>query len=218
METQGWQNMITTHSHLIAEAFRALATQQIPPIGPPRKRVKMSWNDDYNVDEIDDVCVADDDDDYDNIDSDDRYSYFRIDYVYDYNLTTMIILCVIIMTQIMSNFFLNNKKDYKLIITTITIITNYICLLTVTVRKIICQLSNATHEISFSSQELLSTKRKHWKKMKMMMLMMMVSTEGSQGVESITKIRKFALSSSVLTLNPSLPLEEAPSFFILCSF
>ncbi|XP_005178110.1 protein roadkill-like isoform X2 [Musca domestica] len=42
METQGWQNMITTHSHLIAEAFRALATQQIPPIGPPRKRVKMS--------------------------------------------------------------------------------------------------------------------------------------------------------------------------------
>lgn len=32
METQGWQNMITTHSHLIAEAFRALATQQIPPI------------------------------------------------------------------------------------------------------------------------------------------------------------------------------------------
>ncbi|EDW58352.1 uncharacterized protein Dvir_GJ14385, isoform A [Drosophila virilis] len=42
METTGWQNMITTHSHLIAEAFRALATQQIPPIGPPRKRVKMS--------------------------------------------------------------------------------------------------------------------------------------------------------------------------------
>ncbi|XP_017026615.1 protein roadkill isoform X1 [Drosophila kikkawai] len=42
METSGWQNMITTHSHLIAEAFRALATQQIPPIGPPRKRVKMS--------------------------------------------------------------------------------------------------------------------------------------------------------------------------------
>lgn len=158
--------------------------------------------------------MADDDDDYDNIDSDDRYSYFRIDYVYDYNLTTMIILCVIIMTQIMSNFFLNNKKDYKLTTTTtITIITNYICLLTVTVRKIICQLSNATHEISFSSQELLSTKRKHWKKMKMMM----VSTEGSQGVESITKIRKFALSS-VLTLNPSLPLEEAPSFLILCSF
>nr|XP_014103380.2 protein roadkill isoform X1 [Bactrocera oleae] len=42
METAGWQSMIATHSHLIAEAFRALATQQIPPIGPPRKRVKMS--------------------------------------------------------------------------------------------------------------------------------------------------------------------------------
>ncbi|XP_036327205.1 speckle-type POZ protein isoform X2 [Rhagoletis pomonella] len=42
METSGWQSMIATHSHLIAEAFRALATQQIPPIGPPRKRVKMS--------------------------------------------------------------------------------------------------------------------------------------------------------------------------------
>ncbi|UYV61389.1 SPOPL [Cordylochernes scorpioides] len=27
---------------LIAEAFRALATQQVPPIGPPRKRLKQS--------------------------------------------------------------------------------------------------------------------------------------------------------------------------------
>lgn len=44
METLGWKNMISTHPHLIAEAFRALATQQVPPIGPPRKRVKMSWN------------------------------------------------------------------------------------------------------------------------------------------------------------------------------
>ena len=44
METVGWKNMVTTHPHLINEAFRALATQQIPPIGPPRKRVKMSWN------------------------------------------------------------------------------------------------------------------------------------------------------------------------------
>nr|XP_029707645.1 protein roadkill isoform X1 [Aedes albopictus] len=42
METVGWKNMVTTHPHLINEAFRALATQQIPPIGPPRKRVKMS--------------------------------------------------------------------------------------------------------------------------------------------------------------------------------
>lgn len=42
METSGWKSMIMSHPHLIAEAFRALATQQIPPIGPPRKRVKQS--------------------------------------------------------------------------------------------------------------------------------------------------------------------------------
>ena len=42
METQGWKTMITQQPHLIAEAFKALATQQIPPIGPPRKRIKHS--------------------------------------------------------------------------------------------------------------------------------------------------------------------------------
>ncbi|XP_074601020.1 BTB/POZ and MATH domain-containing protein rdx [Brevipalpus obovatus] len=42
METQGWKAMITGRPQLIAEAFRALATQQIPPIGPPRKRLKTS--------------------------------------------------------------------------------------------------------------------------------------------------------------------------------
>ncbi|XP_037296490.1 protein roadkill-like [Manduca sexta] len=44
MDTAGWKNMISSHPHLIAEAFRALATQQqqIPPIGPPRKRVKQA--------------------------------------------------------------------------------------------------------------------------------------------------------------------------------
>lgn len=42
METAAWKSMISTHPHLIGEAFRALATQQIPPIGPPRKRVKQS--------------------------------------------------------------------------------------------------------------------------------------------------------------------------------
>lgn len=42
MDTLGWKSMISSHPHLIAEAFRALATQQIPPIGPPRKRVKQS--------------------------------------------------------------------------------------------------------------------------------------------------------------------------------
>jgi len=42
MESQGWQAMIRSHPHLIAEAFRALATQQTPPMGPARKRVKLS--------------------------------------------------------------------------------------------------------------------------------------------------------------------------------
>jgi len=42
METQGWKSMITRQPHLIAEAFRALATQQMPPIGPPKKRLKTS--------------------------------------------------------------------------------------------------------------------------------------------------------------------------------
>jgi speckle-type POZ protein len=42
MESQGWKSMITQQPHLIAEAFKALATQQIPPIGPPRKRIKHS--------------------------------------------------------------------------------------------------------------------------------------------------------------------------------
>ena len=44
METAGWKSMIQSHPHLIAEAFRALATQQIPPIGPPRKRIKQNWS------------------------------------------------------------------------------------------------------------------------------------------------------------------------------
>jgi speckle-type POZ protein len=42
METCGWKSMVHSHPHLIAEAFRALATQQVPPIGPPRKRIKQN--------------------------------------------------------------------------------------------------------------------------------------------------------------------------------
>jgi speckle-type POZ protein len=42
METHGWKSMIKSHPHLIAEAFRALATQQAPPIGPPRKKIRSS--------------------------------------------------------------------------------------------------------------------------------------------------------------------------------
>lgn len=40
METPGWKQMVSTNPHLVAEAFRALATQQIPPMGPPRKKLK----------------------------------------------------------------------------------------------------------------------------------------------------------------------------------
>nr|KAG5688856.1 hypothetical protein BaRGS_005231 [Batillaria attramentaria] len=42
MDSAGWKDIITTHPHLIAEAFRALASQQSPPLGPPRKRMKQS--------------------------------------------------------------------------------------------------------------------------------------------------------------------------------
>jgi len=40
METPGWKQMVSSHPHLIAEAFKALASQQIPPMGPPRKKLK----------------------------------------------------------------------------------------------------------------------------------------------------------------------------------
>lgn len=40
METPGWKQMVNSNPHLIAEAFKALATQQIPPMGPPRKKLK----------------------------------------------------------------------------------------------------------------------------------------------------------------------------------
>ncbi|XP_014670983.1 PREDICTED: speckle-type POZ protein-like, partial [Priapulus caudatus] len=42
IETHGWKQMIQSHPHLIAEVFRALASQQLPPLGPPRKRLKYS--------------------------------------------------------------------------------------------------------------------------------------------------------------------------------
>ncbi|KAH7979804.1 hypothetical protein HPB49_011115 [Dermacentor silvarum] len=40
-ETVGWKNMIHRQPHLIAEAFQALATQQVPPMGTPHKRFKQ---------------------------------------------------------------------------------------------------------------------------------------------------------------------------------
>ncbi|KAM5151933.1 speckle-type POZ protein-like isoform 2-T2 [Mantella aurantiaca] len=42
METAGWKSMIQSHPHLVAEAFRALASAQCPPFGIPRKRLKQS--------------------------------------------------------------------------------------------------------------------------------------------------------------------------------
>lgn len=44
METPGWKAMIQSHPHLVAEAFRALASAQCPPFGLPRKRLKQSWS------------------------------------------------------------------------------------------------------------------------------------------------------------------------------
>ncbi|XP_067927872.1 speckle-type POZ protein B-like isoform X2 [Watersipora subatra] len=40
MDTEGWRTMTRSHSHLIADAFRALASHQNPPPGPPKKRIK----------------------------------------------------------------------------------------------------------------------------------------------------------------------------------
>uniref|UniRef100_A0A452FFN5 Speckle type BTB/POZ protein like n=1 Tax=Capra hircus TaxID=9925 RepID=A0A452FFN5_CAPHI len=42
METSGWKSMIHSHPHLVAEAFRALASAQCPQFGIPRKRLKQS--------------------------------------------------------------------------------------------------------------------------------------------------------------------------------
>jgi len=45
METCGWRSLVSEHAHLLAEAFKALATQHTPPtimFGPPRKRAKQS--------------------------------------------------------------------------------------------------------------------------------------------------------------------------------
>jgi len=41
METCGWKEMVHNHPHLVAEAFRALASQQSPPPERPKKRAKL---------------------------------------------------------------------------------------------------------------------------------------------------------------------------------
>lgn len=42
METSGWKSMIQSRPHLVAEAFRALASSQCPQFAIPRKRLKQS--------------------------------------------------------------------------------------------------------------------------------------------------------------------------------
>ncbi|PAA58105.1 hypothetical protein BOX15_Mlig001084g7 [Macrostomum lignano] len=39
-ESAGWAQMVRRQPHLVAEAFKALAMQATPPLGPPRKRPK----------------------------------------------------------------------------------------------------------------------------------------------------------------------------------
>ncbi|XP_070547091.1 speckle-type POZ protein-like [Ptychodera flava] len=42
MDTNGWKTMVQNHPHLVADAFRALASAQSPLLGPPRKKCKQS--------------------------------------------------------------------------------------------------------------------------------------------------------------------------------
>lgn len=35
METSGWKSMVVSHPHLVAEAYRSLASAQCPFLGPP---------------------------------------------------------------------------------------------------------------------------------------------------------------------------------------
>ncbi|ROL27922.1 Speckle-type POZ protein [Anabarilius grahami] len=44
METSGWKSMVASHPHLVAEAYRSLASAQCPFLGPPRKRLKQCLN------------------------------------------------------------------------------------------------------------------------------------------------------------------------------
>ncbi|CAJ0943324.1 unnamed protein product, partial [Mesorhabditis belari] len=51
MQSDGWQDLVHQHSQLLAEVFKALATQQIPPIvhtQPPKKRSKQTSSLDGN--------------------------------------------------------------------------------------------------------------------------------------------------------------------------
>uniref|UniRef100_G1QB14 Speckle type BTB/POZ protein n=1 Tax=Myotis lucifugus TaxID=59463 RepID=G1QB14_MYOLU len=42
LETQGWQTMVTSYPHLVAEVNCSLASVQGPCLGPPHKRLKQS--------------------------------------------------------------------------------------------------------------------------------------------------------------------------------
>lgn len=44
METDGWRSLVAKHPQLLEQVFKALATQQTPPIilnQPPRKRPRL---------------------------------------------------------------------------------------------------------------------------------------------------------------------------------
>ncbi|XP_059564156.1 speckle-type POZ protein-like [Myotis daubentonii] len=42
LETEGWQAMVASHPHLVADMYRSLASAQGACLGPPRKRPKQS--------------------------------------------------------------------------------------------------------------------------------------------------------------------------------
>ena len=39
MMTDGWRQTLADHSHLVGEAYKSLASQQILPVGPPRRHL-----------------------------------------------------------------------------------------------------------------------------------------------------------------------------------
>ncbi len=42
VDTHGWKLMVTSHPNLVADVYKALASQQCPPLGQARKRFKAS--------------------------------------------------------------------------------------------------------------------------------------------------------------------------------
>lgn len=42
-DTPGYETLVSKRRHLLSDAFKQLASQQSPPVGPPRKRLKQCW-------------------------------------------------------------------------------------------------------------------------------------------------------------------------------